>query len=202
MLAMTTPTPAKRTPTRTCVGCREALPQTELVRLALAEGEPFVVPDLRGTLPGRGAWVMPRRECVVAAVKKGGLARAAKRAVPITPEELLNRLTQAYTRRIEGLLASARRTRAVALGTDAVREAMAKHQVSLLMIANDAAGRRDELLRAAERLERRAVLYGTKAELGAAFDRKELGVLALLDRGIANEICSAAERQRALLEVA
>ena len=39
-----------RAPIRTCAGCREALPQEELVRLAVVPEAPWLVPDAKGKL--------------------------------------------------------------------------------------------------------------------------------------------------------
>ena len=72
------PTPRPRTPTRTCVGCRTAVPQRELVRVAVAGDR--VVADPRRRLPGRGAYVHARPACLTAA-GKGGLARSLRRTV-------------------------------------------------------------------------------------------------------------------------
>ena len=59
-------------PIRTCVGCRRRLPASSLVRCAVVDGQV----RLGRTLPGRGAWLCPTPECVAAAVRRGGLARA------------------------------------------------------------------------------------------------------------------------------
>jgi predicted RNA-binding protein YlxR (DUF448 family) len=66
------------------VGCREAAPQASLQRFATVRGR--VVPDPRGTLPGRGAWLHPRRACWDAAVARRGFHRAFRAAVTIPQE--------------------------------------------------------------------------------------------------------------------
>ena len=48
--------------------------------------------------------------------------------------------------RVQGLLLSALRRRQTVLGTDAVREALLAGAPRLLLVAKDAAGRRDELI--------------------------------------------------------
>ncbi|HVV85610.1 MAG TPA: YlxR family protein [Kofleriaceae bacterium] len=60
------------------MGCRAAVPQAELVRVAVTAGR--VVADPRRRVPGRGAYVHARPACLTAA-GKGGLARSLKRAV-------------------------------------------------------------------------------------------------------------------------
>jgi predicted RNA-binding protein YlxR (DUF448 family) len=51
----------RRSPVRTCVACGRKSSQGELLRLALDQGR--VEPDPRRRLPGRGAYICPRREC-------------------------------------------------------------------------------------------------------------------------------------------
>jgi uncharacterized protein len=66
------------------VGCRTAAPQAELHRFATVEGR--VVPDPHGTLPGRGAWMHPTRECWDVAVTRRGFDRAFRAPMTIPPE--------------------------------------------------------------------------------------------------------------------
>lgn len=65
-------------PQRTCVGCRQVVPQGQLLRLAVVEER--VVADVRRRAPGRGVYVHARPDCLRAA-GKGGLARSLKRGV-------------------------------------------------------------------------------------------------------------------------
>lgn len=69
---------ARHVPVRTCVGCRAAVPQVELVRVVLVGGRAVADPARRAS--GRGAWVHPRRECLGKGAK-GGYARALRAAV-------------------------------------------------------------------------------------------------------------------------
>jgi hypothetical protein len=62
-------------PERTCVGCRAKEQKGQLLRLAVsALGE--VIPDPRGVVPGRGAYL--HVGCVDAAIRKGGIARGLR----------------------------------------------------------------------------------------------------------------------------
>ena len=66
-------------PTRTCVGCRERAPKPDLLRVVVVEGSGVggtVVPDLRGRLPGRGASLHPRLECLDLAERRRAFPRA------------------------------------------------------------------------------------------------------------------------------
>lgn len=63
-------------PQRTCVACGRKASQAELRRMAISGGR--VLWDPRRRLPGRGAYVCPRRECLEALArdrKKGRIFR-------------------------------------------------------------------------------------------------------------------------------
>ncbi len=47
---------------RTCVVCREKRPKTALLRLALMEQQ--IIEDPKHVLPGRGAYVCQRQDCM------------------------------------------------------------------------------------------------------------------------------------------
>jgi uncharacterized protein len=73
---------APRQPTRTCVGCRTARPQQDLLRLAATpDGIRF---DHRRRLPGRGAYLCPDPGCIDAATRRG--ASTLRRALRGAPE--------------------------------------------------------------------------------------------------------------------
>jgi len=173
---------------RTCAGCREQRPREALVRLAVVPEPPYVVPDARGRLGGRGVWVHGDRKCVESAARKGGIARSLRRPVKLDPDTIADGIVRQLERRLEGLLLGAYRARKVAVGTDAVRESLAEGRIRLLCAAEDAAGRREELMAAAERLGKACVVLGPKAEVGRLFGRGEVAVLAIEDVGIAAEV--------------
>ncbi|MGW0992920.1 YlxR family protein [Streptomyces sp. NPDC002520] len=63
-------------PERTCVGCRERAAKDDLLRIVKIEDE--CVPDPRGTLPGRGAYVHPAPVCLDQAVRRRAFTRALR----------------------------------------------------------------------------------------------------------------------------
>ncbi|MBD0710734.1 MULTISPECIES: YlxR family protein [unclassified Streptomyces] len=67
-------THARVCPERTCVGCRERAAKSELLRIVMVKDE--CVPDPRGTLPGRGAYLHPAEACLDLAVRRRALPRA------------------------------------------------------------------------------------------------------------------------------
>lgn len=179
-------------PERTCVGCRIHAERDELFRFTLVPGfEPPLVPDLAGRLGGRGAWVHPRKACLAKACR-GGFARAFKQSLQIQANDLAEIAKGQLIRRIQGLLLAALRRRQVSVGTDAVLEALATCPVSLLLVAKDAAGRREDVVaRASERRVQVTELFD-KASLGRLTQRDELGFVAVLEPQIAREIADSA----------
>ena len=63
-------------PVRTCVGCRNRAPVTDLLRVVLRAGA--LVPDPRRRLPGRGASLHPTPECLHAAERRRAFPRALR----------------------------------------------------------------------------------------------------------------------------
>ncbi|MDR2381770.1 MAG: YlxR family protein [Bifidobacteriaceae bacterium] len=76
------PTPVAAPPVRTCVGCRQRDSRSNLVRLVLDREAlpPRVVLDPSASLPGRGAWLHWRDQCVQQAIRRGQLARAFRQS--------------------------------------------------------------------------------------------------------------------------
>lgn len=58
------------------MGCRERAAKKDLLRIVAVEGE--CVPDHRGTLPGRGAYVHPALVCLDLAVRRRAFTRALR----------------------------------------------------------------------------------------------------------------------------
>lgn len=78
----------KKVPMRQCVGCGEMKAKKELVRvIKTPEGE--VVLDTTGRKNGRGAYLCSNVECLDASVKRKGLERSLKIAIPTAVYEVL-----------------------------------------------------------------------------------------------------------------
>ena len=69
-------------PVRTCLGCRQRVPRSFLVRVVARDGR--VVADATARLPGRGAWVHPDTECIENAVRRKAFGRALRTTVSDT----------------------------------------------------------------------------------------------------------------------
>ena len=108
---------APRTPvitTRMCVGCRQTLATTELVRFTLDERGELRV-DYRGAAPGRGAWMCPSPRCLQQALKRNAFFRSFRRRVSYDTASLPGEVGQGLTNRVEAALRSARRAGLVTL---------------------------------------------------------------------------------------
>jgi len=178
-----------RTPTRTCVGCGEKAAPDALVRLVAGPSEEAgldVAVDMADGMFGRGAHVHAAPDCLAKACK-GGLARSFKAKVKASPGGLADGIVAGADRRIAGLLGGAKRAKRLAIGADAVKQALAAG-APLIVVARDAgsvAGRMDIVEAVAEG---RAVAVLDRATLGVLFGRAEVAVAAVLDEGIAGEI--------------
>src|SRR4030095_6735525 len=71
-------------PERRCVGCGQVAPRARLVRVANLKAG--AVPDLRASLPGRGAWLHPVSECFEAATARRAFNRAFKAPVSVSQD--------------------------------------------------------------------------------------------------------------------
>ncbi len=177
---------------RTCAGCREAGSRAELYRFVyVPDHTPVLIPDLAGRLGGHGAWIHPKRACLARAVR-GGFSRVFKAQISTDIEELARLAAVQVEKRIQGLLLSALRRRQTVLGTDAVRESLLGGAPSLLLVAKDAAGRRDDLVYLANAQGVAVIELSDKRTLGHLTGKETLGFFAILDAHIAREIAASA----------
>lgn len=70
-------------PLRTCIGCRDRDTQRNMLRIVQScGGDGFtlqrILVDMRGGLPGRGAWLHPSVQCLHQAVRRNAFTRAFK----------------------------------------------------------------------------------------------------------------------------
>jgi len=128
---------ARNEPQRSCLGCREVKDKQELLRFVLAPDR-TLVPDLRGKLPGRGAYTCLRKSCLAAAVMKKGFARAFRgEARSGAPDELIALVAARMVERIGGYLALASKAGKVASGGESVIEALTRRSPGIVCVATD-----------------------------------------------------------------
>lgn len=185
---------------RMCAGCGQRADADVLVRLVVGPSAPFVAVDLGRKLGGRGVSVHATRTCVHAAARRGSLPKALRGTTDLAPERLEAMIVAQFEQRIRGLLGAASRRKRLALGAEAVRASLLSNQGDLLISASDARGRVEELRRAAIARGCATATWGTKGSLGDALGRVELGVLLVIDRGIASAVLDCLTQVEALTE--
>jgi predicted RNA-binding protein YlxR (DUF448 family) len=140
-----------------------------MIRFALSP-ERLVVPDLAARLPGRGFWLSPRADVVLAAQSRGAFARAARGQVTLPPD-LLSLLRSGLTRRVVDHLGLARRAGQAVSGFAKAREILAAGQARLVVQASDGSDEECHRFLSGAR-DITAVRPLTATELGAVFGRE------------------------------
>jgi predicted RNA-binding protein YlxR (DUF448 family) len=79
-------TASQSMPMRTCVGCRTRDEQRRLLRVVTVQGS--IVPDPRRRLPGRGAYLHHKPECLALAERKRAFSRAFRLPGPFAVDEV------------------------------------------------------------------------------------------------------------------
>ncbi len=129
-------------PERTCIVTRRTAPPAELIRFVVGPDDQ-VVPDLKGNLPGRGAWVTAKAEAVKEAVKRRAFTRAFKAEVGAAPD-LADQIEEALRRDLKQALSLANKAGAVVSGFTKVEIVVREGGIAALIHSAEAAedGRR------------------------------------------------------------
>lgn len=161
-------------PMRTCIATGVEGAPEQMIRFVVGpEGE--VVPDLARRLPGRGMWVRAERAALEKAVEKKLFSRAARAPVKASAE-LVDRVEHLLLERTLADLGRARRAGRAVAGYVKVEQMIGRHQVGLLVVADEAAGDGLQKLRATGLpLER----LGDAAALGGIFGREQAVYVAI-----------------------
>lgn len=141
-----------------------------------------LIHDVRGKAPGRGAWVMPQRDCLEKACK-GGFARSFKQKVSAPPvEALIEQMREAIGQRLKEGVQVGVRARQLAIGAEALSEAMREGRVRLVWIAPDAGESTKQKFRSnAERKALQVVEELSGGELGGWLGREFVAVMGVCD---------------------
>lgn len=175
-------TEGRRSPQRTCLGCRQVHDQSRLVRFVRAPAGTVLV-DYRNKLPGRGAYTCLDAECIRQAVNRRQFDRAFRLTCqPLSAEELIGGLTDALHEHLAALLGMARKSSQAVSGGNLVLDALDHHpeRLAVVVLAEDVSEG------VAEKIERKAKLrdvpcfrFSTKLDLGQLLGRGERSVTAL-----------------------
>jgi predicted RNA-binding protein YlxR (DUF448 family) len=175
---------------RMCAGCAKRDFEDDLVRVVLDPADGSLAIDLADSRFGRGAHMHASKECAQKALR-GGFAKVFKCKVEGTVESLAEQILAAADRRIEGLLAGARRGKLAISGSDVVRAAYREGTAAIVVVASDAAAaaKLPEIQDAVA--QGKAIGWSNKQRLGSIFGRDEVAVCAVLHEGVAKAIGSA-----------
>ncbi len=161
-----------RSPLRRCIASGEVRDKTELLRFVVGP-DGAVMLDLSGKLPGRGLWLLARRDMVDKACARNLFARAAKAPVRV-PDDLADRIARSLRERCLDQIGLARRAGMLDAGYEKVRSRLSREPTGVLIQAADgAAGGRHKLsaLARASAPDLPVVELFTAAELGRMLGR-------------------------------
>ncbi len=188
----------KHQPARTCIGCRGIFTKDEVIRIVAGPGD--VVIDYREKLPGRAAYVCPRKGCISKALQKDNLTKALHMNVRLPgAEEFVNLLSAAIQSKIKSLISMAAKAGKLAAGHSAVMDALEKGRVRLLLFARDVSEGTREKTAVPSSETLRAVTLFTRDELGMILGRELVGVIGIEEQGFAQAVWKEAERLKNLI---
>jgi len=128
---------AQRLKERRCIISRQTAAAENMLRF-VAGPQGMLVADIKGNLPGRGAWILARRNVVEEAVKRRAFAHALQAAVQ-TPPDLAGQVDKLLLRAALANLSLARRSGAVITGAEKVNAVIRSGRAALLLHAVEAA---------------------------------------------------------------
>ncbi len=184
-----------RAPERMCVACRERGTSDDLLRLVVHPTDGTLVLDVKGKLPGRGAWVHPMASCCQVLESKPNLLGRHLNA-PVDTAALTARVRELILRGVTDGITMAAASGSVVGGHDRLISEISAGEITAVLFANDASSRtvasvrraideapieitgidssftRADFGRLTGRGERAAL--GVKSTKGAAFLRRQL----------------------------
>jgi len=189
-------TTGRRSPQRTCLGCREVKDQDQLVRVVRSpEGDVLV--DLKGRLPGRGAYLCMDRLCIEAAVKRKQFDRAFKQGCKVQDaKQLVDALSNEIRGHMSSLLGMARKSASFVSGSNAVLDALGRSSsLAVIILAEDISPQIGAKVSGkAEHKKVKTVKLFNKIELGRILGRAERSVVGLPEGKLADAFLSDLQR--------
>lgn len=185
-----------RQPQRTCLGCREVKDQDALIRVVRSP-EHEVLVDLKGRLPGRGAYVCMQRQCIDEAVRKRQFDRAFRQQCqPVSTDGLLAAIRNELLNYLANLLGMARKSASYIAGSNAVLDALTrKASLAVILLAADISPQIGEKIRnKAGHMQIKVVELFDKAELGRILGRAERSVVGLPEGKLADAFLKDLQR--------
>jgi predicted RNA-binding protein YlxR (DUF448 family) len=179
---------------RTCIACRAQDERADLLRLVLdPEGE--VAVDLRAKLPGRGAWVHARAECLGAVEKDPRMLGRALRA-DARADDLVGTVRSLLRATLLDGLSLAAAGGALIGGADLLEAALREGRIRELLVATDAADRTVRNLKEAAPDVPVTLLDLSRDALGARVGRAPLAAVGVADAPAAVHLLRTLRRVR------
>ncbi len=180
--------PVRKQPQRTCLGCRQVKDQDQLVRFVRSpDGE--VLADLKGRLPGRGAYLCSDRGCIETAVSRKQFDRAFRQVCqPVTGGRLADSIADQLLAHLAGLLGMARKSSKFVAGSNAVLDALnRKKLLAVVVLAGDISPQIGEKIRRKAAYQKIVTTeLFDKVNLGRILGRAERSVVGLPDGKLAD----------------
>ena len=181
-------------PERKCLATGEVHPKSALIRF-VAGPDGMVVPDIAGKLPGRGFYVVARREALETVIKKKAFARGAKAQVTV-PEGLVDQVEGQLARRVVDLISLARKSGTAVAGYEKVKSWLDREEARVLIQASDGSSRGKSKLSTPHRGS--YIGWLTADELGLAFGRQTVIHGALGSGGLSKRVVEEAQRLKGM----
>ena len=185
-------TQVRSQPQRTCLGCRQAKDQTQLIRFVRSpDGE--ILTDLRGRLPGRGTYLCNSRSCIESAVSRKQFDRTFRQVCqPVTADLLADGIARELLAHMASLLGMARKSAKFVSGGNAVQDALTRRKpLAVIILARDiSVPIGDKVRRKAELQNVVTTKLFDKIELGRILGRAERSVVGLPDGKLAQAFLS------------
>lgn len=187
-------------PQRSCIGCRTAREQGDLVRFVRAPDGTVLV-DYRHKLPGRGAYICLSRPCLERAVSRRQFERAFKLPCqPLRADQLAQALVGVMEQRLASLLGMARKSSQLLSGGNQVLDALDRPEdLAAVILADDISeGVAGKLSNKARAGGVPCLRFANKADLGQLLGRGERSVAALLKGTLAASFMAEWQRYQTI----
>jgi hypothetical protein len=122
---------------RTCIVERARKEKDDLLRFVLSPQDE-VVPDIKGTLPGRGVWATARKDIVAGALKRRAFQKAFRKQVAVS-DSLHLEVEQLFKRSALERLSICNKAGLLVAGFAKVGEALKRREIVALLHADTAA---------------------------------------------------------------
>jgi predicted RNA-binding protein YlxR (DUF448 family) len=150
-----------------------------LVRFVVGPDQ-TVVPDIQQKLPGRGLWLMAKRDIIIEASLKNVFSIGRKNKI-LVPEDLADRVEKLLRQRCLKIISLARRAGQMVGGYEKVRSFLSNKNAGLILAASDGAEHGiNKVAKLATNVP--VIVCFSSSELGLTIGREKL-VHAVISRG-------------------